>query len=114
MSMLLAPGEVLLFWTGHSPRHFLNQAALALNVSKERRDFLGRWSIGKTGSNGYIHTARQVVEGVQQEVVTALVEGTGVIDESELLDELAKFSDEHGLVGHRVRRRHTHNNCIEI
>ena len=105
--MLLAPGDVLLFWTGHSPRHFLNQSALALNVSKERRDFLGRWSIGKSGSNAYIHTARQVIEEVQQEVVTALVKGTGFIDESELLDELAKFSDDHNVVGHRIRRRHT-------
>ena len=106
MSMLLAPGDVLLFWTGHSPRHFLNQAALALNISKERRDFLGRWSIGKSGSNAYIHTARQVVEEVQHQVVSSLVNGTACIDESELLDELAKFSDEHNTVGHRIRRRH--------
>ena len=106
MSMLLAPGDVLLFWTGHSPRHFLNQAALALNISKERRDFLGRWSIGKTGSNAYIHTARQVVEDVQQQVVSSLINGTACIDESELLDELAKFSDDHNTVGHRIRRRH--------
>ena len=106
MSMLLAPGDVLLFWTGHSPRHFLNQAALALNISKERRDFLGRWSIGKSGSNAYIHTARQVVEEVQHQVVSSLVDGTACIDESELLDELAKFSDEHNTVGHRIRRRH--------
>ena len=106
MSMLLAPGDVLLFWTGHSPRHFLNQAALALNISKERRDFLGRWSIGKTGSNAYIHTARQVVEDIQHQVMSSLVNGTACVDESELLDELAKFSDEHNTVGHRIRRRH--------
>ncbi|CAL1139486.1 unnamed protein product [Cladocopium goreaui] len=106
MSMLLAPGDVLLFWTGHSPRHFLNQAALALNISKERRDFLGRWSIGKSGSNAYIHTARQVVEEVQHQVASSLVNGTACIDESELLDELSKFSDEHNTVGHRIRRRH--------
>ena len=106
MSVLLAPGDVLLFWTGHSLRHFLNQAALALNISKERRDFLGRWSIGKTGSNAYIHTARQVVEDIQHQVMSSLVNGTACIYESELLDELAKFSDEHNMVGHRVRRRH--------
>ena len=107
MAMLLVPGDLLLFWTGHSPRHFLNQAALSLGVPKERRDYLGRWSIGRTGSNAYIHTARQVVETIQMDVVNALLQGTGTIDESELLDEVAQFAEEHGLVGHRIRRRHT-------
>ena len=107
MAMLLVPGDLLLFWTGHSPRHFLNQAALALGVPKERRDYLGRWSIGRTGSNAYIHTARQVVDSVQLEVVGALLKGSGTIDESELLDELSQFAEDHGLVGHRMRRRHT-------
>lgn len=111
MSMLLAPGDVLLFWTRHSPGQFLNQAALPLNIQKERRDFLGRWSIGKTGSNAYIHNARQVVEGDQQDVAHALVHGTGTIDDTELLDELAKFAEDHNLVGHRIRRRHTHSSC---
>lgn len=107
MAMLLAPGEMLLFWTGHSPRHFLTQAALSLGVTKERRDYLGRWSIGRVGSNSYIHSARQVVEEVQVEVLQALVKGTAVIDEGELLDEIAQFADEHGLIGHRIKRRHT-------
>ena len=38
--------------------------------------------------------------------MSSLVNGTACIDESELLDELAKFSDEHNMVGHRIRRRH--------
>lgn len=109
MAMLLAAGEMLLFWAGHSPRHFLTQAALSLGVTKERRDYLGRWSIGRVGSNAYIHSARQVVEEVQVEVLQALVKGTAVIDEGELLDEIAQFADEHGLIGHRIKRRHTHS-----
>ena len=84
-----------------------NKAALALGVPKERRDYLGRWAVGRTGSNAYIHTARQVVEQVQLDVVNALTTGCAEIDETELLDEVAQFSDDHGLVGHRIRRRHT-------
>eukprot|EP00435_Cladocopium_sp_Y103_P067033 s408_g29.t1 len=106
-AMLLVPGDLLLFWTGHSPRHFLNQAALSLGVPKERRDYLGRWAIGRTGSNAYIHTSRQVVESMQLEVVKALTTGSAEIDETELLEEITQFADTHGLVGHRVRRRHT-------
>ena len=105
MAMSLVPGDLLLFWTGHSPRHFLNQAALALGTPKERRDYLGRWAIGRTGSNAYIHTAMQVVETVQLDVVRALTGGTAEIDETELLDQLTQFANDHGLVGHRMRRR---------
>ena len=103
--MLLVPEDLLLFWTGHSPRHFLNQAALSLSIPKEKRDYLGRWAIGRTGSNAYIHTARQIVESVQRDVMDALVKGTAVVDESELLDEVVQFSDEHGLVGHRPQNK---------
>lgn len=105
--MLLVPGDLLLFWTGHSARHFLNQAALALGVPKERRDYLGRWALGRTGSNAYIHTARQVVETIQLDVMRALTTGSAEIDETELLDEVTQFADDHGLIGHRIRRRHT-------
>ena len=113
-AMLLVPGDLLLFWTGHSARHFLNQAALALGVPKERRDYLGRWAVGRTGSNAYIHTARQVVEHVQLEVVNALTAGCSEIDETELLDEVAQFAEDHGLVGHRIRRRHTQQLARDI
>ena len=113
-AMLLAPGDLLLFWTGHSPRHFLNQAALALGTPKEKRDYLGRWSIGRTGSNAYVHTARQIVETVQIDVVKALTLGNAVIDETELLDQISQFAEDHNLVGHRLRRRHTQNLVREL
>ena len=106
-AMLLVPGDLLLFWRGHSARHFLNQAALALGVPKERRDYLGRWALCRTGSNAYIHTARQVVETIQLDVMRALTTGSAEIDETELLDEVTQFADDHGLIGHRIRRRHT-------
>ena len=108
-AMDLVPGAMLLFWTGHSPRHYLTQAAASLGVDKTKRDFLGRWSIGRTGSNAYLHTSRQVVEEVQHLVRDAIVLGAPVLDESELLEDVMHFADKHELVGQRVRRRHTHD-----
>jgi transcription elongation factor Elf1 len=108
-AMDLVPGAMLLFWSGHSPRHFLTQAAASLGVDKTKRDFLGRWSIGRTGSNAYLHTSRQVVEEVQHLVRDSIVLGAPALDESELLEDIMHFADKHELVGQRVRRRHTHD-----
>jgi hypothetical protein len=63
--------------------------------------------VGRTGSNAYIHTARQVVETIQLDVMKALTTGSAEIDETELLDQVTQFADDHGLIGHRIRRRHT-------
>ena len=82
------------------------QAAVSLGIPKERRDFIGRWSIGRVGSNSYIHTARQVVEGIQLQVLQALLVGPDELDESELLDELAELADKNGAYGSRLRMRH--------
>ena len=104
--MELIPGDLCLFWTGHSPRHFLPQAAASIGCPKTDRDFLGRWAIGKTGSNAYLLTSRQIVERIQCSVVDSCFSGGVVYDESELLDRIKEFSDKHGLIGSRARRRH--------
>ena len=104
--MELIPGDLCLFWTGHSPRHFLPQAAASIGCPKTDRDFLGRWAIGKTGSNAYLLTSRQMVERIQCSVVDSCFSGGVVYDESELLESIKEFSDKHGLIGSRARRRH--------
>ena len=101
----LVPETTNLFWTGHSARHFLTQAAAAIGISKEQRDYLGRWAIGRIGSNAYLHTSRQVVEKIQKEVLNSLYGADGY-NEDELLDDLKEFSEKQGLVGYRVRRKH--------
>ena len=67
----LNPESTIMVWTGHGPRHFAVQAAAALGIPKEKRDYLGRWSIGCVGSNAYLHTSRQVVESIQLEILEA-------------------------------------------
>ena len=106
LAMELVPGDLCLFWSGHSPRHFLPQAAAAIGCSKPDRDFLGRWAIGKTGSNAYLITSRQVVERIQGMVLESFTAGNVVYDEGELLDSINEFCEEHQLIGHRIRRRH--------
>ena len=101
----LVPETTNLFWTGHSARHFATQAAAAIGIGKERRDYLGRWAIGRVGSHAYLHTSRQVVEKVQQEILASL-RAEGGYNEDELLDDFKEFAEKQGLVGFRVRRRH--------
>ena len=100
------PTEMSLFWKGHSPRHFLPQASAAIGCDKQDRDFLGRWSIGRVGSNAYLHTSRQITERIQQQVLDSLHGGNNAYDESELLDGVREFADKSNLSGQRVRRRH--------
>jgi len=79
----------------------------AIGCPKADRDFLGRWAIGRVGSNAYMLTSRQIVERLQQAVVTSLLDDDPEYIEDELLDEVRTFADENGLVGHRMRRRHS-------
>ena len=67
-SMELIQPKLSLFWSGHSARHVMAQAAASIGCAKEDRDFLGRWCIGRVGSNAYLLTSRQIVERLQHEV----------------------------------------------
>ena len=105
-NMELVPAELSLFWKGHSARHFLPQASAAIGCDKHDRDFLGRWSIGRVGSNAYLLTSRQITERIQQQVMQSFY-GEGVTyDENELLDNLREFAEKADLSGQRIRRRH--------
>lgn len=104
--MELVPEALALMWSGHSARHVLPQAAAGIGIPKSDRDFLGRWAIGRVGSNAYLLTSRQVVERIQRLVLESFHKQDGGYDEYELLDMVKDFSDKHELVGHRIRRRH--------
>ena len=79
----------------------------SIGCLKVDRDFLGRWAIGRSGSNSYLLTSRQIVERIQVLVTKSLVTGDPQYNEDELLSEVKEFAESHHLVGHRVRRRHT-------
>lgn len=95
-----------LYWSGHSPRHVMAQASASIGCAREDRDFLGRWCIGKVGSNAYLLTSRQIVERLQHEVFESFFHRGKQYDEGELLEDVKEFADKHELVGHRIRRRH--------
>ena len=92
----LIPGCGVMFWSGHSMRHFLPSVAAAININKDQRDYVGRWHVNFHQSVEYIHTSRQIVVQVQQQVNRALLEGDPGYDESELWDEFASFLKERG------------------
>jgi len=106
---LLIPGAMVRYWTGHSGRHTLPSLSAAIEVGKEKRDFLGRWAYSQHGSQDYVLTARQVVHGVQNHVCKTLLEGSdsGGYVEEETLSELEAFArannmDLDFLEGHRI------------
>ncbi|CAE7193589.1 unnamed protein product [Symbiodinium sp. KB8] len=108
---LLISGRMVHFWTGHSGRHTFPSLAAALEVGKEKRDFLGRWAYSQHGSQDYVLTARQVVHGVQNHVCRVLLtrSASGGYVEEETLNELESFARANGLDsgflnGHRVLR----------
>ena len=82
----------MLYWTGHSMRHFLPTVAAAINIGKEERDYIGRWHVNLHQSADYIHTSRQIVHRVQEEVNRALIEGKPAhYDESELIEDYSCY-----------------------
>ena len=92
-SMLISP-EMASLWTGHSARHTLPSWAAAAGIAKEDRDYLGRWSYAKHGSQDYVLTSRQIVHRVQRQVCRFLLEGQpspGLVEE-ELIERVKAFA----------------------
>ena len=81
----------MLYWTGHSMRHFLPTVAAAVDIGKEQRDYVGRWHVNLHQSAQYVHTSRQIVQKVQEAVNRSIVEGEPPYDESELMEDYGCF-----------------------
>ena len=109
----LVPMEMGTRWTGHSARHCLPSWAAALGIDAERRAFIGRWKAGvDVDLNTYVLTARQVVHGVQEEVLRSFCTGKPkYYVEVELFEEMVKHAEARQLdgklfvSGHMIWRR---------
>ncbi|CAE7853809.1 unnamed protein product, partial [Symbiodinium necroappetens] len=101
---LLFPGEMANFWTGHSARHVATSLAAALGVSKDRRDYLGRWAYAQHGSQDYVLTSRQVVQGVQNFICKCLIVGhpDGGYTEEELFCTMRSYAEALHLAGDEI------------
>ena len=89
--LYLVPSQLLVYFKGHGPRHFLVTLAAAMGWPKDDRDYLGRWGIDRHQSNDYVLSARQIVLGIQAGVARALCDGSKPFDELELADTLREF-----------------------
>ena len=70
-SPLLSESGVL-FWSGHSMRHFIPSVAAAINIPKDQRDYVGRWHVNFHQSADYVHTFKTdcgASPGTRQQVV---------------------------------------------
>ena len=105
---LLVPAKLRTFWSGHSARHTLPSIAAALDVGKDRRDFLGRWCYAQHGSQDYILTSRQVVHGIQNLISKMVLEGNadGGYIEEEVLAVVKQACADLALDEQTILRRH--------
>ena len=105
----LVPQELIMSWSGCSPRHVLPSLAAAVGVPQPKIDFLGRWSVAKCASATYVQTSRQVVHQIQAQICTAVLEGSpapGLIEE-ELLQRINQFVSAQGGNGVQVAALHS-------
>ena len=80
----LCPAPLHLMWSEHSDCHWLATVAAAAGISKELRDYVGRWGADGHQSNEYILSAQQAVSQVQEAVLRYLAGGHPGFDEEEL------------------------------
>ena len=85
------------FWAGHSDRATLSTWSAGLKISKDRRDFIGRWR--PSDSDEYVRTSREIVWGIQSEVAEKIRHSAGedVCHEEGLIEELASYCSERGM-----------------
>ena len=93
-------------WTEHSERCWLTSCAALLGVSRERREFLGRWRVFSSGDE-YVRTARSVVTQLQREVVIGVLansaDGVRDIGLSELESYLQQCGEDVGVIAEQLR-----------
>ncbi|CAE7027742.1 unnamed protein product [Symbiodinium natans] len=94
-ALLFETLEPLRFWSEHSERNWLVSLLSMLDVPRDQRDFVGRWSVA-SASDEYVRTARQLVMRLQARAASALKQP----DEKELrctgINELSAFLSEQG------------------
>ena len=81
--------EAVTFYTEHSPRNVVPSLAAALEVPRDRRDFLGRWAPSQ--SDDYVRTQRAVVTQVQLLVADAVRRGGARVRQEETTERLQRF-----------------------
>ncbi len=81
------------FWKGHSDRATLSTLAAAIDISKSRRDRLGRWLPKE--SDEYTRNTKAIVLAVQKEVAVKIrtAKGVDTFGEVHVLTELATFCE---------------------
>ena len=83
-----------LLFTEHSGRPVLPTAAQCLQIAKDERNHLGRWSPG--GADDYSRSYRLIVQAIQMKVRTAVLNADKRLAEVEVLDLVAVWGKRRG------------------
>ena len=70
---LLVTASACRAWSEHSERCWLTSVAALLGVTREQRDFLGRWRV-VVCSDEYVRTAQHIVSRLQRRIVSCVLE----------------------------------------
>ena len=91
----------------------MTSVAAVLGYGRDQRAYLGRWAMGMSASEEYVHTSRQVVLSIQRAVNRSIVEGRDIeYFEDEAIDALAKTAEDMGFNPLRIKKRHSCMNKI--
>eukprot|EP00974_Lingulodinium_polyedra_P103169 9988111-Lingulodinium_polyedra.AAC.2 len=90
----LMPDALCPLWTEHGDRRWLTSLAAELGVSKNKRDYLGRWVPQQ--SDDYVDTARAIVYAVQLRVTQGFREKDFPFDESVLSERIRGYLQDRG------------------
>ena len=93
-SELLLGNLLAQLFTEHSGRPVLPTAAQRLQIAKDERNNLGRWSPG--GADDYSRSYRLIVQAIQMKVRSAVLSVGKRLEEVEILDTVAVWGKRRG------------------
>ena len=94
--LLFSSMEPLRFWSEHSERNWLVSLLAMMEVPRDQRDFVGRWSTASS-SDEYLRTARQLVMRLQERAAVALEQPAAHDLRFAGIEELLAFLRKQGL-----------------
>ena len=110
---VLGEGELYMFWSGHSPRHFLPTVSAAVGIEKEQRDYLGRWHLNLRQSQDYALSSKQIVHKIQSIVCERLCKGNPGYMEHDVFNDMKEHMRARGVEESVIKHQIELHTCLK-